>query len=95
MIKSFNNKKPKIGKDVYIAETAVVIGNVTLGNYVNIWFGSVLRGDMHYIKIGDKTNIQDNTVIHVTTAVSPTYIGKEVTIGPVSYTHLRAHETAS
>ena len=54
---------------------------------MNIWFGSVLRGDMHYIKIGDKTNIQDNAVIHVTTAVSPTYIGKEVTVGHAAIIH--------
>ena len=52
MIKSFLDKKPKIGKNVYISETAVVIGNVILENDVNIWFGSVVRGDMHYIKIG-------------------------------------------
>ena len=87
MIKSFLDKKPKIGKNVYISETAVVIGNVILENDVNIWFGSVIRGDMHYIKIGSKTNIQDNSVIHVTADVSPTNIGSGVTIGHGAIIH--------
>jgi len=87
LIKSFLDKKPKIGKNVYISETAVVIGNVILENDVNIWFGSIVRGDMHYIKIGAKTNIQDNSVIHVTTGVSPTNIGSGVTIGHGAFIH--------
>ena len=76
MIKRFNEQYPQSGQSVYIAETAAVIGNVILGDDVNIWFGAVLRGDMHYIKIGKRSNIQDNTVVHVTTAVSPTTIGE-------------------
>ena len=72
MIKAFKKSKPKLGQNVYISENAVVIGNVTLGDEVNIWFGSVLRGDMHYIQLGSRTNIQDNAVVHVTTDVSPT-----------------------
>ena len=87
MIKSFLDKKPKIGKNVYISETAVVIGNVILENDVNIWFGSIVIGDLHYIKIGAKTNIQDNSVIHVTTGVSPTNIGSGVTIGHGAIIH--------
>ena len=87
MIKSFNDKIPEIGKDVYISETAVVIGDVILEDYVNIWFGSVIRGDMHYIKIGSRTNIQDNSVIHVTTGISPTNIGSGVTIGHGAIIH--------
>ena len=87
MIKSFLDKKPKIGKNVYISETAIVIGNVILENDVNIWFGSVVRGDMHYIKIGSKTNIQDNSEIHVTAGVSPTNIGSGVTIGHGAIIH--------
>jgi carbonic anhydrase/acetyltransferase-like protein (isoleucine patch superfamily) len=87
LIKSFNDKIPEIGKDVYISETAVVIGDVILEDYVNIWFGSVIRGDMHYIKIGSRTNIQDNSVIHVTTGISPTNIGSGVTIGHGAIIH--------
>ena len=87
MIKQFGSNNPQLGKDVYISETAVVIGEVTLGNEVNIWFGAVLRGDMHYIKVGSRSNIQDNAVVHVTTAVSPTTIGKNVTVGHGAIIH--------
>ena len=87
MIKYFENKQPRLGKNVYISETAMVIGDVTLGDEVNIWFGAVLRGDMHYIKIGNRTNIQDNSVVHVTTGVSPTNIGNGVTVGHGAIIH--------
>ena len=65
----------------------MVIGDVTLGDEVNIWFGAVLRGDMHYIKIGNRTNIQDNSVVHVTTRISPTNIGSGVTVGHSAIIH--------
>ena len=87
MIKQFERIKPKLGRDVYISESATVIGDVILGNEVNIWFGAVLRGDMHYIKVGSRSNIQDNAVVHVTTAVSPTTIGSNVTVGHGAIIH--------
>ena len=87
MIQSFKEKIPHLGKNVYISEAASVIGDVTLGDEVNIWFGAVIRGDMHYIKIGNRTNIQDNTVVHVTTAVSATNIGSNVTVGHGAIIH--------
>ena len=87
MIKQFEDKQPQLGHNVYVAENAMVIGEVTLGYEVNIWFGAVLRGDMHYIKIGNRTNIQDNSVVHVTTAVSPTTIGENVTVGHGAIIH--------
>jgi len=87
MIKQFKDKHPKLGHDVYISENAMVIGEVTLGDKVSIWFGAVIRGDMHYIKIGNRTNIQDNSVVHVTTAVSPTTIGANVTVGHGAIIH--------
>jgi len=87
MIKNFQNKQPQLGEDVYVSENAMVIGDVTLGDEVNIWFGAVLRGDMHYIKIGNRTNIQDNSVVHVTTRVSPTNIGSGVTVGHGAIIH--------
>jgi len=87
MIKKFQNKQPQLGEDVYVSENAKVIGDVTLGDEVNIWFGAVLRGDMHYIKIGNRTNIQDNSVVHVTTRVSPTNIGSGVTVGHGAIIH--------
>jgi carbonic anhydrase/acetyltransferase-like protein (isoleucine patch superfamily) len=87
MIKEFCNIQPKLGRNVYISENASVIGNVSLGDKVNIWFGSVLRGDMHSIIIGDRTNIQDNAVVHVTADVSPTTIGSGVTVGHGAIIH--------
>ena len=87
MIKKFQNKQPQLGRNVYVSENAIVIGDVTLGDEVNIWFGAVLRGDMHYIKIGNRTNIQDNSVVHVTTGVSPTNIGNGVTVGHGAIIH--------
>ena len=87
MIKLFEGKQPQLGRNVYVSENAIVIGDVTLGDEVNIWFGAVLRGDMHYIKIGNRTNIQDNSVVHVTTGVSPTNIGNGVTVGHGAIIH--------
>ena len=87
MIKHFEEKQPRLGKNAYVSENAMVIGDVTLGDEVNIWFGAVLRGDMHYIKIGNRTNIQDNSVVHVTTGVSPTNIGNGVTVGHGAIIH--------
>ena len=87
MIKNFQNKQPQLGEDIYVSENAMVIGDVTLGDEVNIWFGAVLRGDMHYIKIGNRTNIQDNSVVHVTTGASPTNIGNGVTVGHGAIIH--------
>ena len=87
MIKQFENKQPKFGSKVYISESADIIGEVILGDEVNIWFGSVLRGDMHYIQLGSRTNIQDNAVVHVTTDVSPTTIGSGVTVGHGAIIH--------
>ena len=87
MIKYFEGKQPRLGKNVYVSENAMVIGDVILGDEVNIWFGAVLRGDMHYIKIGNRTNIQDNSVVHVTTGVSPTNIGNGVTVGHGAIIH--------
>lgn len=87
MIKQFENKQPKFGKNVYISESADIIGEVILGDEVNIWFGAVIRGDMNYIKIDSQSNIQDNAVVHVTTAVSPTNIGSGVTVGHGAIIH--------
>ena len=87
MIHSFQNKVPNLGKNIYVAETASVIGDVTLGDNVNIWFGAVVRGDMHFIRIDSRSNIQDNAVVHVTTAVSPTHIGSGVTVGHGAIIH--------
>ena len=72
--------KPKLGKNVFIAKNAVVIGDVTIGDNVSIWYNVVIRGDVNYIKIDDDTNIQDGSIIHVTKDKYPTEIGKRVSI---------------
>lgn len=92
-IRPFKNSQPKIGKSVYIDDSAVVIGDVTLGDDVSIWPTTVVRGDVESITIGDGTNVQDGSVLHVTHASKylsrgyPLTIGKGVTIGHRAVVH--------
>jgi carbonic anhydrase/acetyltransferase-like protein (isoleucine patch superfamily) len=81
MIRKFEDKEPQIDPTAFIAETAVVIGDVVIGERSSIWYGTVVRGDVNYIRIGARTNIQDNSVIHVTGETHPTIIEDEVTAG--------------
>ncbi len=81
MIRSYGESKPKIGKNVFIAENATVIGDVEIGDDSSIWFGAILRGDVNYIRVGKCTSIQDGTVVHVTNRTHPTVIGNYVTVG--------------
>lgn len=81
MIKNFKEKQPKIHESVFVAETAVVIGDVEIGRDSSVWYGTVLRGDVNYIRIGERTNIQDSSVIHVSTDTHPTVLEDEITIG--------------
>lgn len=81
LIKSLNGKTPKIGKNVFIAENAVIIGDVIIGDDCSIWYNTVLRGDVCQIEIGNKTNIQDGTIIHGTYKKCGVKIGEGVTIG--------------
>ena len=81
MIKPFRDLKPKIGERVFVAEDAVVIGDVEIGNDSSIWFKAILRGDVNYIRIGKCTSIQDGTVVHVTNRTHPTIVGDYVTVG--------------
>jgi len=80
IIKQLNGKKPFFGNDVFIAENAVIIGDVSVGNQCSIWFSAVLRGDVNYIKIGHKVNVQDGVVIHGTYKKASTNIGNNVSI---------------
>ncbi len=80
MIYRFKNLKPDIHKSVFIAPSADVIGNVVVGRDSSIWFNVTVRGDVHYIKIGEETNIQDNSMLHVTNGVYPLVIEDRVTI---------------
>ncbi len=87
MIASVFGKNPVIPPSAWIAPSADVLGDVTLGEHVSIWFGAVARGDVNKITIGDYTNIQDGTVIHVTHGGHATHIGKRVTIGHKALLH--------
>ena len=88
-ITSYQGASPVIGEGVFIAPTASVIGNVTLGEGASIWFGSVVRGDLQPITIGKFTNVQDNSTIHVMGDI-PTHIGDYVTIGHNTIIHCRS-----
>jgi carbonic anhydrase/acetyltransferase-like protein (isoleucine patch superfamily) len=88
MLMKFCNYKPKIDQTAFIAPSADVIGRVEVGRHSSIWFGAVLRGDVHYIKIGCRTSIQDLSMVHVThykendeNGGNPTLIGDDVTVG--------------
>jgi carbonic anhydrase/acetyltransferase-like protein (isoleucine patch superfamily) len=77
----FRDKLPEIAEDVFIAPGAHVIGDVKIGAGSSVWFNCVLRGDVNYIRIGERTNLQDGTVVHVNNGGTPTVIGDDVLIG--------------
>jgi len=87
LVKTLNGKTPKFGENCFLAETAAIIGDVEMGDNCSIWYNAVLRGDVHYIKIGNNTNIQDNAVVHATYKKSPTNIGNNVTIAHGAIVH--------
>lgn len=78
---------PHIHSSAFVAPTAVVIGDTIIGQESSIWFGTVIRGDVHEIRIGARTNIQDNSVVHVTGGKYGTYIGSDVTVGHRAILH--------
>ena len=81
MIRTFQGVKPTVPKSCFIEETAVVIGNVVMGEECSVWFNAVVRGDVNHIRIGDRTNLQDLCMLHVTHDTHPLVIGNDVTIG--------------
>jgi len=87
LIKTLKGITPKIGNDCFLAETATLIGEVEIGDNCSIWYNAVLRGDVHYIKVGNNTNIQDNATVHATYKKSPTNIGNNVTIAHGAIIH--------
>lgn len=80
-------KFPSWGKDCFIAENATIVGDVVMGDNCSVWFNAVVRGDVHYIRIGDNTNIQDGAVIHCTYLKAPANIGSMVSIGHNALVH--------
>lgn len=87
LIKALKGKNPVIGEGTFLAETATIIGDVEIGANCSIWYNAVLRGDVHYIKIGNNTNVQDNVVVHATYQKSATNIGNNVTIAHGAIVH--------
>ena len=87
IIKKLNGKEPQFGKNCFIAENAVLVGDVVMGNDCSIWYNAVLRGDVHFIKMGNKVNVQDGAVVHCTYQKSPTTIGNNVSIGHNAIVH--------
>jgi len=87
MIRSFKGTSPTIDKSAYVDLSAQVIGDVHIGSESSVWMNVVIRGDVNTIRIGDRTNIQDGTVIHVMRGTHPTRIGNEVTVGHAAILH--------
>ncbi len=81
MIRSYQGRKPQIAASAYIDEAAVIIGDVTIGEHASIWPGVVIRGDVHYIRIGARTNVQDGSVLHVMRDEWPLILGDDITVG--------------
>ena len=80
LVRELLGKTPKIGENTFLAETAVIIGDVEMGKDCSIWYNAVIRGDVHYIKLGNKVNVQDNVMLHCTYEKFPLVIGNNVSI---------------
>ena len=78
---------PTIAEDAFVASNATIIGDTQIGSLSSIWFNVVLRGDVNYIRVGERSNIQDGTIVHVATDSYPTLIGNEVLIGHMAVIH--------
>lgn len=80
-IRDFGSSRPRIHESALVVDGSIVIGDVEIGEDASLWFGAVVRGDVNYIRIGARTNIQDLTVIHVSSNTHPTIVEEEVTVG--------------
>jgi len=87
LIKSIRGKTPEYGNNCFLADNATIVGDVVMGDDCSIWFNAVVRGDVHYIKMGNKVNVQDGAVIHCTYEKAPTNIGNNVSIGHNALVH--------
>ncbi len=87
IIKTVKGNTPKIPEGTFVADNATIVGEVTMGKECSIWFNAVVRGDVHFIKMGNKVNVQDGAVIHATYKKSPTTIGNNVSIGHNAIVH--------
>lgn len=87
VIKAVNGKHPQIPSDCFVADNATIVGDVVMGRECSVWFNAVIRGDVNFIKMGDRVNVQDGAVIHATYKTSPTTIGSNVSIGHNAVVH--------
>ncbi|MEM6377297.1 MAG: gamma carbonic anhydrase family protein [Bacteroidota bacterium] len=87
LIKAVEGKLPQFGENCYLADNATIVGDVVAGDDCSFWFQAVVRGDVHYIKMGNKVNVQDGAVIHCTYQKAPTNIGNNVSIGHRAIVH--------
>jgi carbonic anhydrase/acetyltransferase-like protein (isoleucine patch superfamily) len=87
IIKELNGHTPKFGEDCFLAENSVIVGDVVMGDHCSIWYNAVIRGDVHYIRMGNKVNIQDGAVVHCTYKKFPTNIGNNVSVGHNAIVH--------
>jgi len=87
MILPYNNRWPVVAETAFLVDNCDVIGDVVIGEQSSVWFGAIIRGDIHYIRIGNRTNIQDLCVVHVTAGTAPTVIGSNVTLGHQAVLH--------
>lgn len=86
-ITPYKGQIPKLHASVFVADGAKIIGDVAIGEDSGIWFNAVIRGDVNFIHIGSRTNVQDNSVLHVTSKTAPLNIGSDVTIGHSAILH--------
>lgn len=87
LIKSVKGIFPNIGRECFLADNATIVGDVIIGNHCSIWFNAVVRGDVHYIRIGNNVNIQDGVIIHCTNKIAPVNIGNNVSIAHNAIVH--------
>lgn len=87
MLHPFLNVSPSIADSAFVAPSADIIGDVVLGDEASVWYHATIRGDVNWIRIGARSNVQDNAVVHVSNHVAPTRIGEEVTVGHSAVVH--------
>ena len=81
LIRAWGGKTPRLADDVWIADGAVVVGDVEIGPGSSVWFGSIVRGDVNQVRVGARTNLQDHAILHVSGGTHPTAVGDDVTVG--------------
>lgn len=87
IIKELNGVTPKFGTDCFLAENCAIVGDVEMGDQCSVWYNAVIRGDVNYIRLGNKVNIQDGAVVHCTYKKFPTNVGNNVSVGHNAIVH--------